>query len=427
MSRPRKHMILLRFCIVFLLITLTAFSCVLAVSADSVVTVSPLVSEVNTNQRFDVYINIEPQTPIAGAQLDILFDSNMISAVEVTSGDLFEQEGVMLVFIGGTINNQLGSIGDLFAVTLGKAEICTAGNFAHISFIAGNDTGNSDIILTNVILSDFQGNAIPVTVCNADVNVIASTPLNIPEEVPVSAGGSGSGAGEATGENKENIGLKEVVQVYVIGGSRIRFLFDEKTNPIKEISYLSLKNAGFIAGTTEVLNDVSSTVSQRPSGAIYRNINIWIGKAGYATDSNMDDTQISFAVLKKWMDINNAEPENINLQRYHEDRWQTLDTRITGEDEEFFFFEAKTPGFSPFAITADLPNVFPDSQEREEIEHDPLVDEAEKDNGKIKEKDSLNDCAVPQEAVCAELAQNSSLLLCISMIVIFLGRRFKMK
>ncbi|WP_407356239.1 PGF-pre-PGF domain-containing protein [Methanolobus sp. WCC5] len=392
------------------------------------VTVSPLVREVNSNQQFDVYINIEPQTPIAGAQLDILFDNNIISAVEVNSGDFFEQDGTTSVFIGGTINNQQGSIKGLFAVTLGKAEICTAGNFAHISFIAGNDTGNSDIILTNVILSDFQGNAVPVTVHNAEVNIPGSTPLTPPEDVPVSAGGSGGGGGGgATGENTENIGLKEVVQLYVTSGSRISFLFEEKTNPIKEISYLSLKNAGFITGTIEVLNDVSSTVSQRPSGVVYRNINIWIGKAGYATDSNIDDTRISFTVLKKWMDLNNAGPDNVHLERYHEGRWETLDTRITGEDEDFFLFEAETPGFSPFAITADVPDVSPGTEKQERIENDPVFDPAETNNEKTKENDTLNNYPASDRTGSAELAQNSSLLLCISMIAILLCRRAKVK
>lgn len=32
-------------------------------------------------------------------------------------------------------------------------------------------------------------------------------------------------------------------------------------------------------------------------------------------------------------------------------KWNPLETVLKGEDTEYLYFEAKTPGFSPFAIT----------------------------------------------------------------------------
>jgi hypothetical protein len=39
------------------------------------------------------------------------------------------------------------------------------------------------------------------------------------------------------------------------------------------------------------------------------------------------------------------------LNRYDEKKWNKLSTTLSGEDDNYLKFTAKTPGFSPFAIT----------------------------------------------------------------------------
>jgi hypothetical protein len=41
----------------------------------------------------------------------------------------------------------------------------------------------------------------------------------------------------------------------------------------------------------------------------------------------------------------------VKLRRYNDGSWETLSTVKTKNDEHSVYFEASTPGFSPFAIT----------------------------------------------------------------------------
>ncbi|WP_342305190.1 PGF-pre-PGF domain-containing protein [Methanolobus sp. ZRKC5] len=404
----------------FLILTLV-YSCILITSANSVVSISPSTQEVYAKQNFDVYINIEPDIPIAGAQLDILFNNNMFSANDVDDEGFFEQGDSMSIFIGGTVDNPQGKINGLFAVTLGQDEISTSGNFAHITFTASNNTGNYIISLSNVILSDSEGKAVPVTIQNSQVKILGASSTLVQETITTSGCGAGGGGGNP-GENIENIDIKEVEKLYITGDSEVIYLFDENANPIKFIRYRSLKNAGFITSTIEVLKDVSSTISEKPEGTIYRNINIWLGKAGYATETNMKDMRISFAVLKKWILVNDVETTDIHLKRYHEHKWETLETKMTGENEDFVIFEAITPGFSPFAITADV---------QFEKTMDETLSNKKNDNDMItQEEDEKEDSLFPKNSISAstdedsaKLAQNSSLILCMSMFILLLCRR----
>ncbi len=405
--------------LLFLVLTLI-YACILTTSAESVVSISPSSRSIDANQELDVYINIEPETPIAGAQLDILYDPDMLSVSSVNEGDFFKQDGTMSIFIGGTGDETQGRISGLFAVTLGKAEITTEGTFARITFTASDTSGDCVIGISNVILSNSDGLSVPVTTHTAQVTINENIPSSQIDETTASSGGGGGGGGD-TGEEAGNIAFKEVKKLYITAETDIIYSFDENSNPISSISYRSLKSAGFITSTIEVLKDVSSTVSENPEGLIYRNMNIWIGKAGYVTGTNMDDMRISFVVLKNWIRVNDVDSGNINLKRYHAGKWETLDTEITGENEDFVIFEAKTPGFSPFAITAETPS---DDMEDEVLLNDgsdsKITDQEEEDSISIE-----NSVSGSTETSSAKLAQNSSLLLCTFMLIISLFRRGK--
>jgi hypothetical protein len=51
------------------------------------------------------------------------------------------------------------------------------------------------------------------------------------------------------------------------------------------------------------------------------------------------------------MDEQNIDPSSVILRRYSNGSWETLSTVKTKTDGNFVYFEASTPGFSPFAIT----------------------------------------------------------------------------
>ncbi|MGM0771217.1 MAG: PGF-pre-PGF domain-containing protein, partial [Halobacteriota archaeon] len=187
-----------------------------------------------------------------------------------------------------------------------------------------------------------------------------------------SVGGGGSGN---TGESFDNIVLKEVKTIFVNKGAKISYHFKEEYNKIDYVEFYSLKNSGKISTTIEVLKEKSTFVSENPPEIVYQQMNIWVGKAGFASSSlkswpvnsenidlrienedfvagyNIAEPIIGFRVSKSWMDENEIDRHTIKLYRNHDEEWTGLTTTILDEDQEYIYFEAKTPGFSPFAIS----------------------------------------------------------------------------
>ena len=168
-----------------------------------------------------------------------------------------------------------------------------------------------------------------------------------------SSGGGGGGSG-ATGEAFENIAFKDVKTENIITGLAINYVFDDEQNPIRYINFSALKNSGRISTIIEVLKSRSSMVDTTVPGTVYSNLNIWVGKSGFATEDNIADPVIGFSVSKEWFSENGIDENSIVLFRYSEGKWNALNTGKIGEDVLYLYFEAETPGFSPFAIAAEV-------------------------------------------------------------------------
>lgn len=166
-----------------------------------------------------------------------------------------------------------------------------------------------------------------------------------------SGGGGGGDGGGSSGESAENILFKDVLAVNTMKDTATAFEFSNEMNDIQYIRYMSLKNSGKISTTIEVLKNTSGFVKSAAPDITYRNINIWVGKTGYATEGNIQDPVIGFRVSQKWVLDNAIDPYTIKLNRYSGGAWEELATEQTGSDNNYLYFEAKTPGFSPFAIT----------------------------------------------------------------------------
>ena len=50
--------------------------------------------------------------------------------------------------------------------------------------------------------------------------------------------------------------------------------------------------------------------------------------------------------------MNKTEESTVIMHRYSQGKWNALNTTKTGEDDQYIYYETKTPGFSPFAITS---------------------------------------------------------------------------
>lgn len=171
--------------------------------------------------------------------------------------------------------------------------------------------------------------------------------------------GSGGGGGSDMGEEYENIELKEVVTVYVSSGSNVSFQFENPEDPIIYVNYTALSSAGSITTAIEVLKSTSALAADAPPGAVYKNVNIWVGTYGYATEKNIKYPVIGFKVNRTWLHENQVLTSTIRLNRYTSGVWNPLPTVKTHEDTGYVYFESQTPGFSPFAITGQSSSTTP--------------------------------------------------------------------
>ncbi|MBU2589515.1 MAG: PGF-pre-PGF domain-containing protein, partial [Nanoarchaeota archaeon] len=101
------------------------------------------------------------------------------------------------------------------------------------------------------------------------------------------------------------------------------------------------------------------------------------------TDDDIVEAEIEFDVEKTWLE-NNSEAANILLLRYT-DSWNELETSLVSEDDNKYYFKAKTPGFSDFAISFKEQEVIEEQEEvvnqKEEVKEEvieevkPIIEE----------------------------------------------------
>lgn len=166
-----------------------------------------------------------------------------------------------------------------------------------------------------------------------------------------SNGGGGGGGGGNSGEAFENILISETEREYVNNGSNVSYRFDLDGNIVRYINFTGLKSSGQISAKVEILRGVSNMVDQQPQDIVYKHHNIWVGNLGWSSPSNIADPTIEFKVDKTWISQNNIDIFTIRLNRYNDGNWEPLETHQLDRDSEFYYFNAKTPGFSPFAVT----------------------------------------------------------------------------
>jgi hypothetical protein len=136
------------------------------------VTVEPPNQNVGRGVNFTVDIYVVPDTDIAGAQFNLSFDASVVTANNVTEGNLLKQGGASAFFTPGTIDNVAGTIiRVLGAITTSGETVSQSGIFATVSFTAKTAEGASALDLSNVIVGDPQGRAVSLTVTDGHVTI----------------------------------------------------------------------------------------------------------------------------------------------------------------------------------------------------------------------------------------------------------------
>ena len=191
-------------------------------------------------------------------------------------------------------------------------------------------------------------------VSNVNGTASKSSTITALENSGSSGGSSSSGGGGGAGgspEPQSNVEAKELSQTFIASGQTVKFDFPQKATPVVYVNFDSKKTAGKTTTIVEMLKGKSTLVSELPSDEVYKYLNIWVGNSGFATSKNIENAVVCFKVEKSWIQDKKIDKSSITLNRYSDKKWNELPTNLSGEDDKYLYFTAKTPGFSPFAIT----------------------------------------------------------------------------
>jgi len=325
--------------------------------AETVVSISPETQSVGENQDFTLNIYIEPDAPISGAQFDLIFDNSLVNVREIREGDLFKQKGTTM-FSQGSIDNSQGTATGAYGLILGKNTVTTSGTLATVYLSSTDSSGVCKLQLSNVVVSNPDGCSMPVTAISGTVNVgdISTSPTETtPNEGTGGGGGGGSGGGgggaAGSPEPSENVKLKEISQCFITNGVRARYMFNGDINDIRYVEFDPKRSFGKTTAIIEMLKGKSALTPEEPESRVYQHMNIWIGTEGIANPDNLENAVVGFRVDRAWANENGIDSTSITLNHFSNSNWDVLETWQTGEDELYLYFEARTPGFSPFAIT----------------------------------------------------------------------------
>ncbi len=173
-----------------------------------------------------------------------------------------------------------------------------------------------------------------------------------PEPAPVRSSRSSGSPTYIPPPAGDNAGPVDSAQKKIVAGQESNVQFPNPENGVLGVGFKSNGYSGMVIVRVEGADDEESGSDNNPKGKVYKQMKIFVGNERF--EENIDQGYIEFRVPKSWAEENNIDPATIGLNRYHDEAWNPLSTEMTGEDEEFYYFRAETPGFSLYAITGEV-------------------------------------------------------------------------
>ena len=116
---------------------------------------------VRVGDTFTLHLNVENVTDLAGWQCNIVFDLNVLEAVEVSEGDFLKAGGATPFFQSSIIDNTAGKITKLSAARF-SGGVSGTGRLLSVTFMA-KTTGDAQVTLTNLYAANSALETIPVS------------------------------------------------------------------------------------------------------------------------------------------------------------------------------------------------------------------------------------------------------------------------
>jgi len=144
---------------------------VTADAGDTTVSLSPSSQTVSSEDIFNVNVSCVPGQPIKAFEFRLSFNPSLLQANSVTKGDIFD--GYSTFFNPGTIDNNAGTIVDVYGLIIGSGNVSENGTFVMISFTAKDPSGTSSLDINDVGVTDEVG-YLAINVSDGSVTVQGS-------------------------------------------------------------------------------------------------------------------------------------------------------------------------------------------------------------------------------------------------------------
>ncbi|UCF12943.1 MAG: PKD domain-containing protein [Thermoplasmatales archaeon] len=222
---------------------------------DTIVSLDPLNQSASAVDTFNVNVSCTPGQPIKAFEFKLSFNPLLLQANSVTEGDIFD--GYPTFFNAGIIDNNIGTIVDVFGLIMGDGNVTDSGTFVTISFTAKNASGTSSLDIYDVGVADEIGY---VSIDVSDGSVDVQGPGDDPSVGGGSSGGGGGYKPPIVVDNDENnppeIPLMSSGPIFVemgveytytssavdVDGDQIRFRFDWGDGNLSDWSDLVASN-----------------------------------------------------------------------------------------------------------------------------------------------------------------------------------------
>jgi len=130
-------------------------------------------SIVGISETFTIGVYCNPSIPMKAFECSISFDPSLLSVIDVREGTIFN--GYETFFNDGSIDNSNGKINLIYGLIIGKGNVTNPGYLIFIDFQAKQTTGQSNIILSNVGITN-ETMYLPITLSHGLVDVKNAIP-----------------------------------------------------------------------------------------------------------------------------------------------------------------------------------------------------------------------------------------------------------
>ena len=117
-------------------------------------------TSIHVNDTFSIDIQVGHVTNLAGWQFDIVFDSNLLEAINVSEGDFLKTDGGATFFQSGRIDNAAGKITGLIAGRISEGGVSGTGSLLQVRLKAKSE-GETELALQNFLFGSDTEESIP--------------------------------------------------------------------------------------------------------------------------------------------------------------------------------------------------------------------------------------------------------------------------